>query len=129
MFTRASVIAACVAMLAVAAHAPLHAGSWRDTTYVTFSGSVALPGVTLAPGTYVFERTLLDRTNVVQVTSRDRRRVYLVTLTNRVERPAGWPARRHIALGEVPAGGIPPVVAWYPADAALGHQFIYPTSH
>jgi hypothetical protein len=126
MFTRASVIAACAAVLAVAAHTPIQAGSsWRDTTYVTFRGSVALPGITLAPGTYVFERGLLNTPNVVQVKSRDRTRVYLLALTNRVARPAGWPANRHIALGEVPTGGIPPVLAWYPTDGTFGHRFIY----
>jgi len=127
MFTRASVIAACAAMLAVATHAPVQAGgSWRHTTYVTFSGPVALPGITLAPGTYIFERTLMNSPHVVQVRSRDRTRVFLVALTNRIARPAGWPATRSIALGEVPAGGVPPVLAWYPVDDDFGHQFIYP---
>ena len=126
MFTRASLIAACAAMVAVAAHVPARASSWRNTTYVTFNVSVALPGITLAPGTYVFERTLIDNPHVVQVRSRDRSRVYLVALTNRVIRPAGLPASRHIVLGEVPSGGIPPVLAWYPADREAGHAFVYP---
>jgi hypothetical protein len=115
-------------MLAVAALASVHADSWRDTTYVTFSGSVALPGVTLPAGTYIFERAdILSSRNIVQVTSRDRSRVYLVTLTDRTFRPAGWPTNRHISLGEAPAGGVPPVLAWYPVDENVGHRFIYPT--
>ena len=127
MFTRASVIAACAAMVAVAAYAPAQAGgSWRDTTYVTFNGPAALPGITLLPGKYIFERSLRDTSHVVQVTSRDRTRVYLVALTNRVSRPAGWPANRHIALGEVPAPGITQVLVWYPTDQDYGHGFIYP---
>jgi hypothetical protein len=129
MFTRASVITACAAMLGIGALAPVHArGTWRNTTYVTFSGSVALPGITLPAGTYIFERGDQFNTNIVEVRSRDGSRGLLLTLTQRTARPAGWPANRHILLGETPAGGIPPVIAWYPADQDFGHRFMYPTN-
>jgi hypothetical protein len=127
MFTRASVIAACAAIVTLSALSPLQAGSnGRHTTYVTFSRSVALPGVTLPAGTYVFERVSgVARTDIVQVLNGDRSRAFLLAFTDRTPRPVGWPATRHIALGEVPPGSIPPVLVWYPTGEELGHKFIY----
>jgi hypothetical protein len=93
---------------------------------LTFSGSIALPGVTLPPGTYVFE--LADpnvSVDIVRVMSRDRKRVYLTQFTERVSRPAGAPATQLISLGESPRGVPAPVLAWYPTADPMGHRFIY----
>jgi len=131
MFTRASMIAACAAIVALNAVTPVQAGSnGRYTTYITFSRSVALPGVTLPAGTYIFERASgVARTDIVQVLAGDRSRAFLIAFTDRTLRPAGWPANRHIALGEAAPGGIPPILAWYPVGEDLGHTFIYRTEN
>jgi hypothetical protein len=130
MFTRASTIAACTAMLGVAALSPADAGGpRRSTAYLTFSRSVALPGITLPAGTYIFERAeISNSSNVVHVSSRDRSRVHVLALTNRIVRPAGWPADRPISFGEAPAGGVPPILVWYPPHDDLGHAFLYSTN-
>jgi hypothetical protein len=71
-----------------------YAVSASRTTYLTFSGPVALPGVTLPAGTYTFERANPDGdVHVVRVSSRDQRTVYLLAFTHLIERPDGLPTK------------------------------------
>ena len=97
------------------------------TTFLTFNAPFALPGVALPAGTYSFEIMQTPGTlAVVQVSSMDRRKVYLTALTMPVSRPGGLRDDRQISFAEVRAGIVPPVKAWYPLTDSLGHQFIYP---
>ena len=87
---------------------------------------MALPGVTLAAGTYAFE--LADpasSSNVVVVRDRNRTRSFYLGLTLMVPRPAGMDNHSTVSLGEAPRGEPTPIVAWYPPDAPHGLQFIY----
>jgi hypothetical protein len=89
-----------------------------------FSRAVALPGVTLAPGTYILHLPSQTDRNVVQVFSRDRSRVYFMGMPQPVERPKG--DRDHaVMLGEVSLGQAPPIIAWFPVGQRDGHGFIY----
>ena len=101
-------------------------GTTSRTTHLTFSGSVALPGMTLPAGTYTFEladpRENLD---VVRVVSRDRSKVYYTGLTSPILRPSNLAADRMLTFGEAPAGAPPPIAAWYPSGEPMGHRFIY----
>jgi hypothetical protein len=102
------------------------AHTWRRSEHVTFSGVVALPGVTLPTGTYVFE--IVDPTvsiDVVRVRSVDRTKVYFTGFTELVSRPVGWPLNRPISLAESLRGVPPQVVAWYPTGDAIGRRFLY----
>ena len=115
-------------LLLVAATASTRA--WVDsasrTTYVTFHRSVALPGVELNAGTYIFElANPHSNLNLVRVWSRDRSKVYLTTFTNIIERPAGLPADRIVTLGEARADAAAPVKAWFPSPSGDGHEFVY----
>ena len=127
MMTRKSVVTACSgAALALLMTAGSYAWTMSRTTSLSFSGPVALPGVTLAAGTYVFERALPDGdVHIIRISSPDHRTVYLTTFTNLVERPAGVPADRLVILGEPRAGAAPPVKAWFPMGERQGHEFIY----
>jgi hypothetical protein len=105
-------------------------GAWipdsKRTTYFSFPTSVALPGVALAPGTYIFELAAPDSArNLVRVMSRDHKRVYLTAFTNVVERPASGKMDAVIVLGESNAKSPAPIRAWYPAGERSGRQFIY----
>jgi arginine exporter protein ArgO len=115
------VLAAAV-LLGVSLHAR---GNVSDTTYLTFSGAVSLPGVTLGAGTYIFERADQNTPDIVRVTSRDRRQVYFMAFTRTVDRPRGL-GNRLVLLGEAAAGTAPPIKAWFPLGDVSGHQFIYP---
>jgi hypothetical protein len=94
--------------------------------YITFSGPVALPGVTLPGGTYIFETVdTSNSNNLVRVRARDYSKVYLQRFTLQIERPAGMPRDRAIVLGESREGIAPRVEAWFPQGEPLGHKFIY----
>jgi hypothetical protein len=95
------------------------------TNYLTFSGPVALPGVTLGPGTYIFERAVATEPDIVVVRNTDRSKVYFLAFTERVERPAGMSHTSTVTLGEARPGTPVPITAWYPPDSRSGHRFVY----
>src|SRR5256714_14647644 len=97
-----------------------------DTAYLTFNRAVALPGVVLAAGTYVFElATPNGDHSLVRVSSRDRKKIFLTAFTTGVERPFNMPDDQLITFGEAPASGPPPIAAWYPYGSGTGREFIY----
>ncbi len=120
-------LAATAAFLAMAASS----GAWPSPAYspnsVTFSGPVALPGIVLPAGSYIFEKAdFQGAPDVVRVLSGDRRSVYVMAFTRQVDRPE-WVARdKVITFGEFTPGAAPPISTWFPIDSDTGHQFIYP---
>lgn len=102
-------------------------GSNLSTNNLTFSGPVRLPGVTLAAGTYVFERVEQTNPDIVVVRSADRRKVVFMASTERLNRPAEFPRNRRVVLGEATNGMPPPILVWYPESQRMGHAFIYGT--
>ena len=114
--------------LVIAANAST--GAWVDsgsrTTYATFNRPVALPGVELKAGTYIFElASPHSQLNLVRVSSRDRSRIYLTAFTRIVDRPAGLRADRVVTLGEARGDNPAPIRAWFPSASGSGHEFIY----
>ena len=96
------------------------------TTYFTFSGTVEMPGVALAAGTYIFEVANPNGgSDVVRVLSRDRKTTYLMGFTRFVYRPSRGNLDATITLGETAAGAPPKVKAWYPQSETRGREFIY----
>jgi len=92
---------------------------------LTFSKPVALPGVSLGAGTYVFERAAPNgAVEVVRVSSQDRRFVYYMGFTELVNRPVSGntPA---ITFSEAPKGAPLPIKEWYPTFTSTGHRFLY----
>jgi hypothetical protein len=126
MCTRRIIVAFGVALFTVAATASLGAWGSHRTTYVTFNRSVALPGVELTAGTYIFELAAPDQhQNLVRVLSRDRRTTYLTQFTYTVQRPQNLDPKRMITFHEAPRGSAIPVNAWFPEHEPTGRQFIY----
>lgn len=123
MRTCRSFVAMCgAAILMLAMSASGHAAASR--TYITFSAPVSLPGVTLASGTYVFERIGMSQ-DLVRVTNKNTHVVYLTAFTNEVPRPAGMKPDTGIVFGESPSGTPHPIKAWFPQDSQTGREFIY----
>ena len=91
---------------------------------MTFSGPVALPGIGLGTGTYIFERTDADP-RLVRVFNRDRSRVYFTGFTHAVARPAGLRRDRIVTFAERRPGLPPRIAAWYPVGTSTGYQFLY----
>jgi hypothetical protein len=107
-----------------ASGATLTAGSSR-TTYFTFSAPVRLPGVVLAPGTYVFDRMSAVEPTLIRVMNRKTSKLHLIAFTRLVHRPADRNLDPTIALGEAMKGAPRPITVWFPRGETLGHQFIY----
>ena len=127
MMIRRSLAAACGAVvMGLAMETGGQAMPASRATLLSFTGPVALPGVTLSAGTYMFERALPgDNVHIVRVSSADRKTVYLTTYTQLISRPDGIPADRLVILGEPKAGMAPPVKAWFPIGERQGNEFIY----
>jgi hypothetical protein len=96
------------------------------TTYLSFNTPIQLPGVGLAPGTYVFELAdPFDNPRIVRVMSRDRSTVYFMAFTEMFERPRGLKPDVFVSFGEAAVGDPLPIAAWYPPRESLGRRFIY----
>ena len=121
MCIRKSLLA--IAVLGVLAAASAYALT-NDTNYVTFSGPVALPGVTLPAGTYTFRTPSDMDKNVVQVMDRGETKSYYMGITRPVSRPRGG-AQLLVTIGEASARQVPPIQAWFPLGQTQGHGFIY----
>lgn len=95
-------------------------------TYLTFSGPVRMPGVTLPAGTYRFH--LADDTvsrKVVQVMSRDRHTVYGMFNTVSDWRPVVT-SETTVTFKETRADAPPAVRSLFYAGEHQGYEFIYP---
>jgi hypothetical protein len=98
---------------------------FNKETRFRFSGAVALPGVVLPAGEYVFE--LADPTTsrtVVRVRNRERSRVFVQALTRSIKRHPDIQAGT-LKLGEAASGTPRRILAWYPEADSYGYEFVY----
>jgi hypothetical protein len=127
MLTRSLALMAGGAALAVVLTATSsHAGMpMTRVNNLTFSHAVALPGVTLAAGTYAFESgPASTHANLVRVRTVNQRQQLFLGFTIPISRPPGAPGRL-LVFGEAQAGEPTPIVAWYPVGSDRGHEFLY----
>ena len=95
-------------------------------TYFTFSGPIALPGVTLPAGRYLFR--IVDTTTsrkVIQVLSEDQKKPF--TMANTISDQRREAPKDATVVFYESARGTPAAVKswWYPGET-IGYQFIYP---
>jgi hypothetical protein len=119
-------LACSVVLLAGVTSAPAAAQPIDKRTVFTFSAPVAMPGVTLPAGQYVFRLANPDSgRNVVQVVSPDGTKPYGMFFSMRAERfePASAPEVRFMET----AAGMPAAIKtwWYPGERS-GYEFVYP---
>jgi hypothetical protein len=118
--------AAAVALGLALSAASVQALTSNRLTYLTFSGAVALPGVTLPAGSYAFELADSAGTNnIVLVRNRERSKVYFLGFTNRIARPAAMREISAVSFGEAAPGQPRPIAVWYPPESSDGLQFRY----
>jgi hypothetical protein len=110
----------------LAATASIHAGVTENrTAFLTFNRPVALPGVSLGSGTYIFEMAdPIGAYGVVRVLSRDRKIVYLTAFTDDVIRPNNVARGEHVSFGEAASDRPVPISIWW-SDDSVGRKFIY----
>jgi hypothetical protein len=124
--TRVFGLACAVTVFVCLMAAPVSAQPLDQRTLFTFSGPVALPGVTLPAGQYLFR--LADpnsSSKVVQVLNADGTKPYGLFFTIAAERlePASSPEVRFMET----ASGMPAAIRtwWYPGERR-GYEFIFP---
>jgi hypothetical protein len=105
-------------------------GAWaqtdtRDRTFMTFSGPVEMPGVTLPGGTYVFKLADTPGRNVVEVWDRDEKHMVGHWLFVQAERPL-VSQDTVVMFKETAAGTTPAVQYWYYPGEKTGKEFVYP---
>ena len=99
--------------------------TFNRTMYIRFTGAVALPGVVLPGGDYLFELAdPMTSRSVVRVLNRQRSQLFLQAITRRVQRHPDIKAGT-LKLGEAAAGTPRRVLVWYPEDDSLGYEFMY----
>src|SRR5688572_21732633 len=96
-----------------------------ERTFMTFSGAVEMPGVTLQPGTYVFKLADTPTRNVVQVWDRDEKNMVGHWLFVQAERPQ-VSGETVVMFKETREGTTPAVQYWYFPGERIGKEFIYP---
>lgn len=115
------------AVLATAISGTAYAQGPSDyRTFFTFNQPVALPGVTLPPGTYLFRLVDVNGSRrLVQVLSEDARRAYTTLLaipSQRYEPPAEPEVRFLETAANMPAA----IKTWWYPGNPIGWEFIYP---
>jgi hypothetical protein len=94
-------------------------------TFFTFSGPVAIPGVTLPAGKYMFRVADTSSRDVLQVLSADGKKSYASFFAIRAQRAESVPTPE-VRFMET-AAGMPAAIDtwWYPSERT-GYEFIYP---
>jgi len=98
-----------------------------ERTFLTFSNTVEMPGVTLPAGTYVFRLADTPTRNVVQVLSKDEKDI-LGQWTFVQSRRAKATEDTVVMFKESPEGTSPAVQYWYYPGETSGKEFVYPKS-
>jgi hypothetical protein len=98
----------------------------NERTFLTFSNTVELPGVTLQPGTYLF-RLADSQSNrhIVQVFSQDEKQIHATILAVPAER-LEVTGENVVTFRESAEGATPAVQYWYYPGDRIGHEFVYP---
>ena len=119
-------IACSAAILAMSLAGTAHADEWNKLTYLTFSGPVQLPGVTLPAGTYRFELADPDSSRrVVRISDKDGSKSYgiFLSISDQKLEPSDKPL---VMFKEMPAGAPQAVQAWFYPGETTGYEFVYP---
>lgn len=102
------------------------AGTIDKRTTFTFNTPVAVPGVTLPAGSYLFRIADVDSHRVVQVLSGDAKTPYSMFFVQEAWRPKA-PADPELTFIETAADMPHAIRTWWSAGETIGYEFLYPT--
>ena len=103
-----------------------HAAETNESTKITFSAPIQIPGQVLPAGTYTFqEAEPYSNSHLVQIFNSDGSVLYATLQRLSAERwePTGDPT---ITLAEQEAGKPDVLVKWFYPDRLTGHELVYP---
>jgi hypothetical protein len=124
----ARLIGCALAVVALFAVSNARADEYTKLTYLTFSGPVQLPGITLPGGTYMFKLADPDSgRRVLQVWDKDGMKLYttLLTIPDEKMEASDKPV---VMFSERPAGQPQAIKSWFYPDERIGQEFVYPKS-
>ena len=129
-FTSIAAAVFTAAFLAAATSASAQDSNINQRTFLTFSGPVQMPGVTLPAGKYVFRLADTSLHNVMQVFDGDEKKIigqWFFIPKNRTTEEAGAANGKPVVMfREMPEGMTPAIQYYfYPTDLT-GKEFIYP---
>src|SRR5216683_4701338 len=101
-----------------------HADESDQSTTITFSQPIQIPGQVLPAGTYLFKLASGDDLNVVQIFNADRTVLYATLSTIATERPEPTD-HTVVALAEQGAGQPDLLVKWFYPGRETGNEFLY----
>jgi len=118
------------AFLAAPTSASAQDSNVNQRTFLTFSGPVQMPGVTLPAGKYVFRLADTSLHNVMQVFDSDEKNImgqwFFVPKNRTTEEASAADGKPVVTFREMPEGMAPAVrYYFYPTDLT-GKEFIYP---
>ena len=117
--------AAVLVVLVCALASGANAFTSDKRTYFTFNQPVALPGMTLPAGTYMFRIANPDTSrNVIQVANKQGTESYALLHTVQASRPDA-PKDSEIRFRETAAGAPPAVGSYWYMGERNGYEFIY----
>jgi Protein of unknown function (DUF2911) len=102
-----------------------HADEADESTTITFSQPIQIPGRVLPAGTYVFKLAGTDDLNAVQVFNADRTVLYASLQTIATDRPEPTD-HTVVALAEQGAGQPDVLLKWFYPGRETGKEFLYP---
>jgi len=101
-----------------------HADEYDQTTTLTFSEPIQIPGQVLPAGRYVFKLANDSDRNIVLIFNADRTVLYATLPTIRTERPQPV-GDTVVALADQGAGQPSALVKWFYPGKNTGHEFVY----
>jgi hypothetical protein len=101
-----------------------HADETRETTEITFSAPIQIPGRVLPAGTYTFRRAEPGSSESLVEIFNDDHSVYAILQTVAIERRE--PGDTAVTVTEPQSGTRPVLVKWFYPGRTTGHEFVYP---
>lgn len=101
-----------------------HADEVNQSTKLTFSEPIAIPGQTLPAGTYLIKRMDLGEPDVVQIFNADGSRLYATLQTISTERP-NPSDNTVVTLAQQGPEKPEALVNWFYPGNTIGHEFVY----
>jgi hypothetical protein len=129
-FTSLAAAVFTAAFLAAATSVSAQDSNVDQRTYLTFSGPVQMPGVTLPAGKYTFKLAPTALHNVMQVFDADEKHIigqwFFVPVERTTEEQARANGKPVVMFREMPEGTTPAVHYFYYPTDLRGKEFIYP---
>ena len=102
-----------------------HADEWDQSTKMTFSQPIQIPGRTLPAGTYLFKLANTNDRSLVEIFNADGTELYATAMTIATERK-GPADNTVVTLAQQNPGTPDALLKWFYPGEVTGHEFVYP---